>query len=104
MQSYAARALVVIVMAGSSLVLAPPADARLTWIVRNDSGSVGTPPGSDQPCDQAAGHGNGASAERLDNGACWIVLPDAAAEHVNPVAVEPWVDTPARQGRQGGRK
>lgn len=93
MQSHAARALVVIVMAGSSLVLAPPADA-LTWIVRNDSGSVGTPPGSDQPCDQAAGHGNGASAQRLDNGACWIVLPDAAAEHVNPDAVDPWDDTP----------
>jgi len=94
MQSHVTRALVVIVMAGSSLVLAPPADA-LTWIVRNDGSQVGTPPGSDRPCEQGAGGGaSGASAQRLDNGACWVVLPGAAAKHVNPNAVEPWDDTP----------
>jgi hypothetical protein len=94
MKSHATRALLVIVMAGSSLALAPQAEA-LTWIVRPDHDVVGAPPGSDQPCERAAGGGaSGASAQRLANGECWIVLPDAAAEHVNPNAVEPWDDTP----------
>ena len=93
LQSHATRALVVIVMAGSSLALAPPADA-ITWIIRNDAVTPGTPLGSDQPCERTAGQGNGAHAERLDNGACWMVLPEPVAEHVNPNAVEPWDETP----------
>jgi hypothetical protein len=93
LRSYATRALVVMAVAGSSLVLVPPADA-VTWIIRNDGGQTGTRPGSDQPCEQAAGQGSGASAQRLDNGTCWIVLPEPVAEHINPNAVDPWDETP----------
>ena len=93
LRSFATRALVVIAMAGSSLMLAPPADA-VTWINRNDDKQVGTRPGSDQPCERTAGHDNGASAQRLDNGTCWVVLPQTVAEHVNPNAVDPWDETP----------
>lgn len=87
------RALALTATVCAFLAMAPPADA-LTWIVRPDDKQVGTRPGSDQPCDRSAGASNGASAQRLDNGTCWIVLPDAATQHVNPHAVDPWDETP----------
>src|SRR5688572_22579182 len=78
MPSRTAKALVAAALAGTTLSIASPAGARLTWIVRQDGSTIGTEAGSSRPC-QVVPTAGGADHELLGADLCWVVLPQPVA-------------------------